>query len=143
MLPVRPVLDVLGALALGMALATRPAAQDLPTPLAPTNPAPIVYCPPERLSAGPPSPQHVLNVFLPAGAAPAEGWPVVVATGYGGGASVPPVPALSSTGASAPLWKLVATGIAVVHYGTPGISLQRGLWYPPGHPAGQIGRAHV
>jgi hypothetical protein len=31
----------------------------------------------------------------------------------------------------------VAAGIAVVHYGTPGIGNNRGLWYPPGHPSGR------
>lgn len=122
---------------LAFCLCARFAAQGLPSPLAPTNSTPLGYCPPERLSAGPPSAQHVLNVFLPRGAVPSEGWPVVVATGYGGGASVPPVGKLSATGASAPLWNLVASGIAVVHFGTPGIGSNRGLWYPPGHPSGR------
>ena len=112
-------------------------AQGLPSPLSPSNAAPIVYCPPERLSAGPPSAHHVLNVFLPRGRVPAGGWPVVVGTGYGGGASVPPASALSATAASAPYWNLVAAGIAVVHFGTPGIGGNRGLWYPPGHPSGR------
>lgn len=116
---------------------TKVGAQGLPTPLPPSNPAPIVYCPPERLSAGPASPYHVLNVFLPRGAVPASGWPVVIATGYGGGASVPAASALSSTGPSAPLWNLVAAGIAVVHFGTPGLGNNRGLWYPAGHPSGR------
>jgi len=106
----------------------------LADPLPPDNPAPLVYCPPERLAAGRPHARHVLNVFLPEGSAPAAGWPVVVATGYGGGASVPPASALQSTGASAPLWNLVRAGIAVVHFGTPGIGGGRGLWYPDGHP---------
>ena len=112
-------------------------AQGLPSQLPPTNPAPIVYCPPERLSAGPASAYHVLNVFLPRGPVPAGGWPVVVGTGYGGGASVPPAPSLSATAASAPYWNLVASGIAVVHFGTSGIGANRGLWYPPGHPSGR------
>ncbi len=116
----------------------RSSAQALPSPLAPAHPAPIVYCPPERLAAGPASPYHTLNVFLPRGTPPAAGWPVVVATGYGGGASVPPVASLSAGGASAPLWNLVAAGIAVVHYGTPGLSAMRGLWFPPGHPSGRF-----
>jgi hypothetical protein len=61
----------------------------------------------------------------------------VVTTAYGGGASVPPAPSLSSTGASKPLWDLVAAGVAVVHFGTPGIGSNRGLWYPPGHSSGR------
>src|SRR5688572_12885933 len=79
-------------------LAPRAAAQT-PNPLPPANAAPLVYCPPERLAAGVASPYHVLNVFLPPGAAPVGGWPVVVATGYGGGASVPAASSLSATGA--------------------------------------------
>lgn len=127
-----------GGLALG-ALQGVPAAsmQGLPSPLAPTNPTPLVYCPPERLAAGSAHARHVLNVFLPLGAPPVDGWPVVVATGYGGGASVPPVASLSSMGASAPLWNLVQAGIAVVHFGTPGIGGGRGMWFPPGHPSGR------
>lgn len=119
-----------------LGLASRVSAQ-LPNPLPPANATPLVYCPPERLAAGAPNVQHVLNVFLPLGSAPTAGWPVVVATGYGGGASVPPASTLSSTGASAPLWSLVNAGIAVVHFGTPGIGGGRGLWYPPGHPSGK------
>ncbi|MSR61076.1 MAG: hypothetical protein EXS08_01340 [Planctomycetes bacterium] len=111
--------------------------QGLASPLPPANAAPLGYCPPERLAAGAPSTFHVLNVFLPPGPAPVAGWPVVVATGYGGGASVPPAAALNSAGASAPYWNLVATGIAVVHFGTPGLAAGRGLWYPPGHPSGR------
>lgn len=125
-----------GALLALLAPAYR-AAQVLPSPLAPSNPAPVVYCPPERLSAGPPSAQHVLNVFLPRGSVPSTGWPVVVSTGYGGGSASPPLGSLASGGASAPLWNLVAAGIAVVHFGTPGLSATRGLWYPPGHPSGR------
>ena len=102
--------------------------------VAPANPAPIVYCPPERLAAGPPAAQHVLNVFLPPGAAPATGWPVVVTTGYGGGASVPPIGLLQARGATKPLYDLVLSGIAVVHFGTPGVGNGKGLWFPPGHP---------
>jgi hypothetical protein len=112
-------------------------AQGLPSPLPPSNPTPIGYCPPERLSAGAPSPFQVLNVFLPRGPVPANGWPVVVGTGYGGAASVPPAPSLSATGASAPFWNLVAAGIAVVHHGAPGVGSNRGMWYPPGHPSGR------
>lgn len=128
---------LLPSLALGLLLGAPLAAQALPDPLPPANPAPLGYCPPERLSAGPAAPQHVLNVFLPPGPAPVGGWPVVVTTGYGGGASVPPASALSRTGASAPLWNLVSAGIAVVHFGTPGLGGRRGLWYPPGHPSGR------
>jgi hypothetical protein len=114
-----------------------PAAQGLPSPLAPANAAPIVYCPPERLAAGPAAPQHVLNVFLPLASRPrrAGRWWSRPATA--GGASVPPAASLTTTGASAPLWNLVANGIAVVHFGTPGIGGGRGLWYPPGHPSGR------
>jgi hypothetical protein len=130
----RLAMALMGCLALGQLPAL---AQGLPSPLPASNPAPIVYCPPERLSAGSPSPYHVLNVFLPRGPVPAGGWPVVVATGYGGGASVPAVSSLSLTAPSAPLWNLVAAGIAVVHYGTPGLGNNRGLWYPPGHPSGR------
>jgi len=131
---VRRLLSGLACLTVGAAAS----AQGLPSPLAPSNAAPIVYCPPERLLAGAPSPYHVLNVFLPRGPVPATGWPVVVATGYGGAASVPAVGSLSATAASAPLWNLVAAGIAVVHYGTPGLGANnRGLWYPPGHPSGR------
>jgi len=133
---VRRLLLAAGALG-GLVGLVRAAPQGLPSPLPPANAAPIVYCPPERLAAGVPSSFHVLNVFLPAGPAPTAGWPVVVATGYGGGASVPPASALSSSGASAPYWNLVSTGIAVVHFGTPGLSAGRGLWYPPGHPSGR------
>ncbi len=130
----RALLACLACLALGLAPAL---GQGLPSPLPPSNPAPLVYCPPERLSAGPASPYHVLNVFLPRGPVPAGGWPVVVTTGYGGGASVPAVSSLSLTAPSAPLWNLVAAGIAVVHYGTPGLGNNRGLWFPPGHPSGR------
>jgi hypothetical protein len=112
-------------------------AAQLPTPLPPANSAPIVYVPPERLAAGAPSSFHVLNVFLPLGQMPAGGWPVVLTTGYGGGASAPPAAQLASTGASKPFWDLVNAGLAVVHYGTPGIGNNRGLWYPPGHPSGR------
>ncbi|HEX6883416.1 MAG TPA: hypothetical protein VF530_08540 [Planctomycetota bacterium] len=120
-----------------LVLASPVAAQGLPSPLPPSNPAPIVYLPPERLSQGAASPYHVLNVFLPRGIVPAQGWPVVLATGYGGGNSVPPLASLASTGQSKPLWDLVAAGIAVVHFGTPGIGNNRGLWYPPGHASGR------
>jgi hypothetical protein len=116
----------------------RAAAQGLPTPLPPANPTPIGYCPPERLAAGAPSTYQVLNVFLPLGPAPSNGWPVVVGTGYGGASSSPPFATLSSTGGSKPYWDLVAAGIAVVHYGVPGLGgNNRGLWYPPGHPSGR------
>jgi hypothetical protein len=111
--------------------------QVLPDPLPPSNPAPIGYCPPERLAAGAPSPYHVLNVFLPRGTVPAAGWPVVLSTGYGGAASVPPISSLRSLGATRPFWELVAKGIAVVHYGTPGLGGTRGMWYPAGHPSGR------
>lgn len=114
-----------------------PTRAQLPTPLPPANSAPLVYVPPERLAAGAPSVYHVLNVFLPPGPAPSGGWPVVLTTGYGGGASAPPAPQLASTGATRPFWDLVNAGIAVVHYGTPGIGGNRGLWYPPGHPSGR------
>jgi hypothetical protein len=137
MSPGRWMLAACGLALSGLAALSPLAAQGLPSPLAPSNSVPIVYCPPERLSAGAPAPQHVLNVFLPLGAPPASGWPVVVATGYGGGAAVPPAGALSARGASAPLWDLVAAGIAVVHFGTPGLGGGRGLWYPPGHPSGR------
>lgn len=129
--------SLLPASLLAFLLAPLARAQMPSTPLPPANPSPLVYCPPERLAAGPASPYHVLNVFLPPGPAPAEGFPVVVATGYGGGASVPAASSLNATGASAPLWNLVAAGIAVVHFGTPGIGGGRGLWYPPGHPSGR------
>lgn len=101
-----------GALVRGLAalavFAAQALAQALPSPLPPSNPAPIVYCPPERLAAGAPAPQHVLNVFLPRGQRPAKGWPVVVATGYGGGNAVPPLANLTRGGQSAPLWNLVS-----------------------------------
>jgi len=113
------------------------AAAQLPTPLPPANSAPLVYVPPERLAAGAPSVYHGLNVFLPVGPAPSGGWPVVLTTGYGGGASAPPAPQLASSGATKPFWNLVNAGIAVVHYGTPGIGGNRGLWYPPGHASGR------
>lgn len=122
----------IAALFAGSALAAQ-----LPTPLPPVNSAPIVYVPPERLAAGAPSSFQVLNVFLPLGPVPSGGWPVVLTTGYGGGASAPPAPQLTSTGASKPFWDLVNAGLAVVHYGTPGIGNNRGLWYPPGHPSGR------
>lgn len=112
-------------------------AAQLPSPLPPANPAPIVYVPPERLAAGAPSSFQVLNVYLPLGPAPAGGWPVVLTTGYGGGASAPPAPQLASSGATKPFWDLVNAGLAVVHFGTPGIGNNRGLWYPPGHPSGR------
>jgi hypothetical protein len=120
-----------------LATEARSSGQALPSPLAPSNPAPIVYAPPERLAAGPAAPQHVVNVFLPRGPVPPAGWPVVLATGYGGGNAVPPLGSLARTGQSAPLWNLVAAGIAVVHYGSPGLGGRRGLWYPPGHPSGR------
>ncbi len=124
--------------ALALLSAPSPAvAQGLVSPLPPSNPAPIVYCPPERLAAGAPAPQHVLNVFLPRGPRPPAGWPVVLATGYGGGNAVPPLTNLSKGGGSAPLWNLVSAGIAVVQFGTPGLGGRRGLWYPPGHPSGR------
>jgi hypothetical protein len=118
-------------------LAAPHAAQGLADPLPPANPVPIVYCPPERLAADPPDPSQALNVFLPLGTAPADGWPVVLSTGYGGGVAAPPVGALRSTGATRPLFELVEAGIAVVHYGVSGTGAGRGLWFPPGHPSGR------
>jgi len=127
-------LRALGAALVALAGAVQ---AQLPTPLPPSNSAPIVYVPPERLAAGAASVFQVLNVFLPPGPAPSGGWPVVLTTGYGGGASVPPITQLAATGATKPLWDLVKAGIAVVHYGTPGIGNNRGLWYPPGHASGR------
>jgi len=124
-------------LVLAVSIPAVAASAQMPDPLPPANAAPLVYCPPERLAAGPASVYHVLNVFLPPGAPPRQGWPVVIATGYGGGASVPAAPTLSASGASQPLYDLVDAGIAVVHFGTPGLSGNRGLWYPPGHPSGR------
>lgn len=112
-------------------------AQGLPRKVLPANRTPIVYCPPERLAAGPRAPQHVLNVFLPPGKAPACGWPLVITNGYGGGASVPAISELRSSGPTAALRDLLAAGIAVVHHGVPGIGNGRGLWYPAGHPSGR------
>jgi hypothetical protein len=104
----------------------------LPPTLLPVNTSRIAYCPPERLAYAPAKPQQKLNVFLPRGTPPPAGWPVVLNTRAGGGQAVLPMPSLSVTGGSTPLYNVVASGVAVVDYG-----VTSGLFYPPGHPSGR------
>lgn len=108
-----------------------------PPTVLPANATPIVYCPPERLAAGPAKSQQRLNVFLPRGVPPPAGWPVVLNNRAGGGIASLPLGSLSDTGASAPLHALVKAGVAVVDFGVTGIGDGAGLFYPPGHPSGR------
>ena len=125
------VLSILFAASSGAAQGT------IPNRVLPFNVEPIPYAPAERLAAGPPAAEHFVNVFLPPWNAPAAGWPVVVATGFGGGIATPPQRLLGRLGKTAPLHALLAEGIAIVSYGVPGVGGGRGLWFPPGHPSGK------
>ena len=109
----------------------------LPATLLPINPSSISYCPPERLALGAAKSQQRLNVFLPPGAPPPGGWPVVVNNRAGGGIAIGALGSLSSTGATAPLHAFLASRIAVVDFGVTGIGSGQGLFYPPGHPSGR------
>jgi hypothetical protein len=109
----------------------------LPATLLPVNLAPISYLPPERLASGAGKAQQRLNVFLPPGAPPAGGWPVVLNNRTGGGIAVLPLATLQTSGASAPLHAYVSSGVAVVDFGVTGIGDGNGLFYPPGHASGR------
>jgi hypothetical protein len=109
----------------------------LPASVFPVNAPALVYCPPERLALGPAKSEQRLNVFLPRGAPPAGGWPVVVNTRVGGGFATLPLARIDSTGGTAPLHAFIASGIAVVDYGVPAIGGGNGLFYPPGHASGR------
>lgn len=109
----------------------------LPSPLFPTNPTSIVYCPPERLALGPEKPQQRVNVFLPRGAPPPSGWPVVLNNRAGGGLAAKPLASLFETGGTAALHSFVASGVAVVDFGVTGVENGQGLFYPPGHASGR------
>jgi len=108
-----------------------------PSPLAPANSSAITYCPPERLALGPPTPEQRVNVFLPTGTPPAEGWPVVITTPHGGKEPSRPRNALWNGGATQRFWQLVDAGLAVVDFGATAVGAGQGMWYPPGHPSGR------
>jgi len=127
----------------GLALAAALGAQGgTPSPLACANATPIPYDPPERLALGPPAPQQQLNVFLPVGTPPAQGWPVVVVSIYGGGEATTPRSRYWDSGTTQRFWQLVDSGLAVVEFGTTGAGGGDGLWYPRGHPSGRYESFH-
>jgi len=109
----------------------------LPSTVLPTNPAPIPYCPPERLAFAAAKSQQKLNVFLPLGPTPPGGWPLVVNNRAGGGLAAAALGSIADTGGTAPLHDFLQSGIAVVDFGVTGIGNGQGLFYPPGHASGR------
>jgi len=103
--------------------------------LLPVNPSPIDYTPVEQTL------NHRwerVNVWLPGGSAPPEGWPVLlvnVSSGYFGG---PPLSQLDPADPIELLFhKAINEGIAVVIAGVIDSGPVGGWFYPPGHPSGK------
>ena len=113
--------------------------------LAPDNPAPIDYKPSEAKPPGLPVPVGVavLDVYLPAGRAPAGGWPVLLTTRIAGWFGAPVRGALDPAHPfDVLLHKAVNAGLAVLDVGanssgTTGNPFRPAWFYPPGHPSGR------
>lgn len=108
--------------------------------LTPSNPTPIPYRQPEYLF---PSGDQKLDVYLPAGTAPPNGWPVLIsnrmAGWFGAGLRTQLDPANT---AHLLLHKAVNAGIAVIDQalyggGDANAPFFQAWIYPPGHPSGR------
>lgn len=107
--------------------------------LSPDNPSPISYRVPEHtLPAG----LDLLNLWLPAGTPPTNGWPVFTITGLAGWAGLAAISSLdpgSSNKNYAWFHDMVNAGIAFIWAGINGGGTQTaipGWFYPPGHSSG-------
>lgn len=119
--------------------------------LAPDNPAPIAYKPPEAtLPPDPPLPPiptpaglALLDVYLPAGTPPAGGWPVLLTTRIAGWFGAPVRGAIDPAQPfDLLLHKALNAGLAVLDVGanssgTTGNFVRPAWFYPPGHPSGR------
>ncbi len=139
-----------------------PATAALESPLFPSNATPIDFAPTERIAAGPTNEGHRLNVFLPPGTPPADGWPVVVAASWESGEAATPasylndrsnastattrevgeivavdkVPYQVVSGGTAALWSFVDRGYAVVSVGGMRTQDSQGLFFEKGDAVG-------
>ena len=108
--------------------------------LFPTNPEPILYKPDEyTLPVG----FARLDVYLPAGAPPTDGWPVLLTNRVAGWFGAPRRGSIDPNDDFAILLhKAINAGLAVLDVGangsgTPGSPALPAWFYPPGHPSGR------
>ena len=101
----------------------------------PENPTPISYAPPEQTFF---HPWQGINVYLPDGSAPVDGWPCVLTNTNSGYFGAPPYQSLDPDDPTLKFFtQCLDAGIAIVFAGSVDSGPVIGWFYPPGHPSGR------